>query len=422
MTQVIDRRLNGKNKSVVNRQRFIQRHKKHLKKAVAKAVTGRSIKGMDAGESVSIPAQAISEPMFHHGSGGRRDRVLPGNREFAEGDQLPRPQGGAGQGSGQGQASNQGEGEDDFVFQLSREEFLDIFFEDLALPNLVKRQFTQLKEFKWQRAGHTNVGQPTNIDIVRSLKGATARRIALGSPYKRKLRQLQAELEALEAEPVPDEVKIQALKDHISRQRTRLHAIPFIDPFDLRFNNRIKVAQPSTQAVMFCLMDISGSMDQSRKDIAKRFFILLYLFLTRTYENVEVVFIRHHTQAKEVDEDEFFYSQETGGTVVSSALKLMLEIMHDRYPANEWNIYGAQASDGDNWGNDSANCQALLAEQIMPLVQFYSYVEITSLQHQSLWYAYEEVGAQCEHFAMKHINGVDEIYPVFAELFKRREA
>ena len=97
------------------------------------------------------------------------------------------------------------------------------------------------------------------------------------------------------------------------------------------------------KAVMFCLMDVSGSMDQATKDIAKRFYVLLYLFLTRTYENVEVVFIRHHTQAKEVDEHEFFYSQETGGTIVSSALKLMKEIVTDRYPIGEWNIYAAQA-------------------------------------------------------------------------------
>jgi len=421
VVQIIDRRLNGKNKSVVNRQRFIQRHKKHLKKAVARAVSGRSIKEMEAGESVSIPAEDISEPIFHHGVGGRREQVMPGNREFAQGDRLPRPQGGGG-GAGQGQASNQGEGQDDFVFQLSREEFLDIFFEDLALPNLIKRQFTQLKEFKWQRAGHTSSGQPANIDIVRSLKGATARRIAVGSPYRRTLKQLEAELAQLEASPVPDEVSMLELKEQISKQKTKLKAIPFIDPFDLRFHNRTKVTQPSTQAVMFCLMDISGSMDQSRKDIAKRFFILLYLFLTRTYKNVEVVFIRHHTQAKEVDEDEFFYAQETGGTVVSSALKLMWEVIQDRYPADEWNIYGAQASDGDNWGNDSNICRDLLLGQIMPQVQYYSYVEITSLQHQSLWYAYEDVASQCEHFAMKHINGADEIYPVFAELFKRREA
>ena len=106
---------------------------------------------------------------------------------------------------------------------------------------------------------------------------------------------------------------------------------------------------------MFCLMDVSGSMDEERKDIAKRFFILLYLFLTRNYERIEVVFIRHHTIAKEVDEDEFFHSRESGGTVVSSALKLMQEIIRERYPLTEWNIYAAQASDGDNWDDDSSS-------------------------------------------------------------------
>ena len=104
---------------------------------------------------------------------------------------------------------------------------------------------------------------------------------------------------------------------------------------------------------MFCLMDVSGSMDQGHQGDGQAFYILLYLFLSRTYKNVEVVYIRHHTQAKEVDEHEFFYSQETGGTIVSSALKMMNDIINERYPANQWNIYAAQASDGDNWADDS---------------------------------------------------------------------
>ena len=108
--------------------------------------------------------------------------------------------------------------------------------------------------------------------------------------------------------------------------------MPFIDSFDLRYNNHVRIAQPTTQAVMFCLMDISGSMDEQKKNIAKRFFTLLYLFLTRTYEHIDVVFIRHHTVAEEVDEENFFHSRETGGTVVSSALKLMRKVIDARYP------------------------------------------------------------------------------------------
>ena len=106
--------------------------------------------------------------------------------------------------------------------------------------------------------------------------------------------------------------------------------------------------------------------------------MLLYLFLTRTYERIDVVFIRHHTVAKEVDEEDFFSSRETGGTVVSSALDLMREIILDRYPTANWNIYAAQASDGDNWEDDSPRCRDLLIHGILPLVQYFAYVEIES--------------------------------------------
>ena len=136
--------------------------------------------------------------------------------------------------------------------------------------------------------------------------------------------------------------------------------MPFLDTNDLRYNLHVKRPVPTSQAVMFCLMDVSGSMDQQIKDMAKRFYLLLYMFLKRHYERTDIVFIRHHTVAKEVDEQEFFYSRETGGTVVSSALRLMKEVIDARYSPNEWNIYGAQASDGDNWNDDSPICRKLL--------------------------------------------------------------
>jgi uncharacterized protein len=173
---------------------------------------------------------------------------------------------------------------------------------------------------------------------------------------------------------------------------------------------------------MLCIMDVSGSMDQERKSLAKRFFILLYLFLKRNYDKIEVVFIRHHTIAQEVDEEDFFYSRETGGTVVSSALNLAYDVVKERYDPSVWNIYTAQASDGDNWDSDSSLCRDLLIEKLLPLMRYYAYVEITPRQHQSLWYAYEEVMAAHPHFAMQEIDGAEDIYPVFRELFKRQTA
>ena len=153
--------------------------------------------------------------------------------------------------------------------------------------------------------------------------------------------------------------------------------------------------------------------------MAKRFYILLYLFLSRTYKNVEVVYIRHHTQAKEVDEQEFFYSQETGGTIVSSALKLLDEIIAERYQESDWNIYAAQASDGDNWADDSPQCRELLMKKLLPVTRYFAYIEITERQHQSLWREYQSVEEACSNFVCKHIISVSDIYPVFRELFEK---
>ncbi len=421
MSRFIDRRPNGRHKSAVNRARFMRRYKRQIQEAVRHSVAGRSIKEVDeAGEKITIPAKDITEPHYGFGDGGQRDLVLPGNKEFVPGDLIKRPPSGGGQGSGSG-ASEEGEGEDNFIFEISKEEFLEIFFEDLALPNMVKTQIAKVPAFKMVRAGFTQDGNPSNINIVRSFRSALSRRIALGAPYRSKLKQIEKQLEQALMNHSEDAPEVVALKEEIEVLKRKIKNVPFIDPIDLRYNNRIKQPKPTTQAVMFCLMDVSGSMDEAKKDIAKRFFILLYLFLSRNYENVEVVFIRHHTSAKEVDEEEFFYSRETGGTVVSSALDLMQNVMKDRYPTSDWNIYAAQASDGDNWNNDSPRCRDLLINDILPFVQYFAYVEIMPRHHQSLWEAYLSVKEGHPQFAMQHIEDLKDIYPVFRELFKRQE-
>lgn len=421
MSQIIDRRLNGKNKSAVNRRRFIQRFKSQIKRAVADAINGRSITDIENGENVRIPSKEISEPIFNHGHGGVRENIHPGNREFVRGDKVPRPDGRGGKGRG-GKANNQGEGEDEFVFELSRDEFLEFFFNDLELPDLIKTELAKLETEKFVRAGYTVSGMPSNINVIRSLRGALSRRIALQSPLKKLLKEKEAELALLMLRLADFEPPVVALKEEIETLKRRVKSVPFIDEFDLRYNNRTRQRHPTTQAVMFCIMDVSGSMDQEKKDIAKRFFMLLYLFLTRTYEKIELVFIRHHTIALEVDEQDFFYSRETGGTVVSSALDLMHKIIADRYPSNAWNIYAAQASDGDNWNDDSPICREILSDKIMPLVRYFAYIEITADVHQNLWHEYLGIKKRHAHFAMQRIESISDIYPVFRKLFKKQAA
>ena len=235
-----------------------------------------------------------------------------------------------------------------------------------------------------------------------------ARRIAIGAPLRRQMRELQA------AEVPADE--------EIAELQRRLDRIPFLDDFDLRYRHRVKVPMPISRAVMFCLMDVSASMTEQKKDLAKRFFTLLYLFLSRKYQRVELVFIRHTDNAQEVDEQGFFHDQQSGGTVVLSALKLMHEIAVARYPSDAWNIYGAQVSDGDAFGADPEKSRAFLNEQLLPLSRYFAYIEVPDdpMRTSPLSYAYQRIDS--DKFAMSTVAGKGEVYPVLRELFKREAA
>ena len=425
LQSIIDRRLAGKNKSIGNRERFLRRHKEQIREAVKRAIDGRSISDVERGEDIHIPKKDLTEPVFGHGSGGVREVVHPGNKEYVQGDRIERPKGGSGSGSGKGQAGDQGEGEDDFVFALSKEEFMQVFFEDLALPHLVRTQLAEVPEWKTHRAGYSSDGTPNNLHVVRSMRGALGRRIALGAGPRRELAEVEGELAQAQAALQPGdaaaEAAIKLLLEQVAHLRARVQRIPYLDPIDLRYRNRVRTPVPTSKAVMFCLMDVSGSMDEGRKELSKRFFILLYLFLTRHYEKIELVFIRHHTQAQEVDEQNFFHARETGGTVVSSALVLMEEIIRARYDPGQWNIYGAQASDGDNWHHDSGRCRELLNDKLLPLVRYFAYVQVAE-EEQNLWDEYTNLAGVHKHFAMRKAVEASQIYPVFRDLFKKEGA
>lgn len=436
MSEIIDRRANGRRKSAGNQQRFLKRYKAQIREAVARAVAQRKIADTDKGGNVTIPSRDLNEPNFTLGPGGNRQRVLPGNKEFVSGDKIPRPQGGGG-GGGAGKAGDSGESEDAFTFALTREEFLEFFFEDMELPDLIKTQLAQIPQTRLRRGGYRSDGTPSNLSIVRTMRESLARRIALAAPYRQQLREVD---EAIAAErrrlaastpvmpPVqddtsvsPEDAALTALLAERERLLGRIARVPFIDDFDLRYNNRVPQPKPISQAVMICVMDVSGSMDENRKDLAKRFFILLHLFLTRHYERIEIVFIRHHTTAAVVDEEGFFHSRESGGTLVSSALELTLETIKENFPLDLWNVYVAQASDGDNWESDCPKCHELLVNELLPRVQYYTYVEIDAAQPQSLWEQFELARAGARNLAMGRIMNRADVYPVLRDLFSRKQ-
>ena len=420
-SQIIDRRLNPKSKSLGNRQRFIRRAKAEIREAVNESIKKRTVTSIDGKEGVRARVKKLKEPVFNlDPKTGRREFVAPGNKHFQAGDKIPKPkQGGGGKGQ---QGSPDGEGEDDFVFTLTREEFLDVFFEDLALPDMLKRKLKQEKAEKPQRAGYSTEGPPAKLAYAQTMRNSLARRTALRRPKLSEIEAAEAEAEA--AERQGDAERAAALRDEAARLRRKRLLTPYLDPLDLRFRRFEQVPKPTTQAVMFCLMDASASMTEPLKDLAKRFFMLLYLFLTKEYENVSVVFIRHTTTARECDEETFFRATDTGGTVVSTALIKMQEIIEARFPVSDWNIYAAQASDGHDFSDDLATSQELL-EALLPLCQYYAYVEVaaphmmSASMESALWGAYAEVEPRHENFAMRHITAPDEILPVFRRLFAR---
>ena len=412
---IVDRRLNPGGKSLENRQRFLRRAKALVQDAVKKSAKERDIKDVLEGGEVSIPLDGMSEPRFHRDS-GIRDMVFPGNKKFVEGDILPRPE----EGGGRGSQAGEGDAEDAFRFVLSRDEFVDLFLDDLELPDLAKRKLAEAESEGLRRAGYATSGSPANISVSRTVRLALARRVALRRPRPETIEQLEAELEGCDAaRRVELEAEIAALKAKVRR-------IPFIDPIDIRHRRFEMVPKPVAQAVMFCLMDVSGSMSEHMKDLAKRFYMLLYVFLKRRYRHVEIVFIRHTDRAEEVDEDTFFHGPASGGTLVSSALKEMNEIVRSRFRPADWNIYAAQASDGDNSYSDGEVTGRLLTEMILPVCQFFAYLEVgeaggmSEMPDSSLWTLYQRLQAAGAPLSMRKVSERAGIFPVFHDLFQRR--
>ncbi|WP_181705995.1 YeaH/YhbH family protein [Chthonobacter rhizosphaerae] len=427
---IVDRRLNPGGKSFANRQRFLRRAKELVQRAVRESTKDRGIGDLDQAGEVSIPVDDIREPTLRRaGSGGKRDIVLPGNRQYVEGDLIERPQGGGGKGSGR--EGGQGDGEDAFRFVLTREEFLNIFLDDLELPDLAKRRIALTESEGIRRAGYTTSGSPANLALARTLKVSMSRRIAMRRPKADEIAEMEETLRRMEEEGA-EPGAVEALRKQLESQTRRRATIPYLDPLDLRYRRYEPFPKPIAQAVMFCLMDVSGSMSEHMKDLAKRFFMLLHVFLTRRYKHVDVVFIRHTDKAKEVDEETFFRGTETGGTMVSSAFVEMKRVVEERYDPASWNIYAAQASDGDNMSSDGERTTRLLREDILPVCQYFAYLQVGDpgghmgfMQHQgdtTLWRTYEALQRTGARFEMRRVQRREDIYPVFRQLFQKRDA
>jgi uncharacterized sporulation protein YeaH/YhbH (DUF444 family) len=462
MTTVVDQRSTSGD-GTASRQRFLDRYKDYAKEAVDRAISNGNVTDIGkGGVDVTVPKGGINEPFIHHGRGGINERVHPGNKEFQAGDSVPRPNGG--QGGGGKKGSPDGDGEDDFVFHLSEEEFLNYLFNDLELPNLTKKTAESVEQMQMKYAGLASSGPYNKLDFVRSKKKKLGRIFAANAPFDKEIVELLGEEKSIlktydptnavrttpeSTEWQPRKVKIKNLESDIAvlkssftsavsgQDNTRIAEIDqtvealkkkkrlvpdWNESTDLRFRHHEPKPMPNTKAVMFCLMDVSASMGEEEKTNAKIFYFLQYHFLKRHYESTDVVFIRHHTTAEEVNEQDFFYKKETGGTIVSSALEKMSEIIKKRYPTNEWNIYGSQVSDGDNWSDDDCNkCAKILKEDLLPQSQAFFYMEIAA-RPQDLWKTYKKVSEEfSDRFWIGRVQERKQIFPLFREFYKKRD-
>lgn len=421
MSNIIDRRKSGKNKSVGNRQKFIKRYKSRIKRSVDSIANDKGITDVLKDRKIIIHEDEIEEPDFNFDiSTGERDLIFPGNKTMQKGDKIPRQTQDEEEGTG---GSPDGVGIDKFSFVLTKEEFLDLYFSDLFLPAFIKESLKGTTKQKWKRTGYSKEGIPPRLDLIKTLKQAMARRIATKSECSNiyctnegQVYTVDKELDRYVGHPCE-----KCKGTGYQKQR-------YLDDIDLRYKHFTKQPYPVRQAVMILLMDISGSMGEYEKNIAKKFFLLLYLFLHKVYKTVDVIFVSHTTDAKEVTEQEFFYSTEMGGTIVSSGLALANKIIDERINLEETNVYISQASDGDNWMEDDAVSSSLV-EELLSKVQYFAYIQTEKLNRreyketrdiQDLIAMYRKIAETHKNLQCRNVNFEVDVYGVLRSLFEAK--
>jgi hypothetical protein len=434
----IDRRKAGRGKSLPNRQLFIRRIREFIKKAKPQNIGKQSV-GKTSNQQVNpvkVAAEALEEPRFVYEPGsGETTWIINGNPRFVRGDEIDLDKDGQG-GDDQARACQGEDGEDDFVINVAADEFLDLFFEDCELPNLTNQKETEKLENERSHAGFSPNGVPAQMSVLRTYKQALGRRRALGGPYLRELRELQKEQEELllaladadEDDSVGINQRLSEIEQRIVVLRRKLDAIPAFEKIDLRYRKSEYKPLHTVDAVLFMVMDVSGSMTEHEKTVARRWFALVYSFMKRRYATCELVFIAHTTEAQEMSENDFFSTRINGGTMVSPALAETNKIINARYDHTQTNIYVSNASDGDNWGSDS---EAVLEEMntLLPKIQHFSYVETPNQWKQdygfdandtSLWSTYEQLDVASTKMSMSVIRQADEVYNIFKKIFAKR--
>ena len=367
-------------RSAGDRQRHREKVREAIRHNIADIVAEEAIIGKSGERIIKVPIRGIKEYRFVYGDNTPRAAAGDGNAK--PGQVIDQAQG---RGNGAGQAGNQ-PGVDYYETDITVEELVGIMFEDLELPDLERKRMREIMvQHGTKRRGYRRVGVQVHLDKKRTARSRVRRQVATFGG-----------------------------RTADSAQRFPFHRD------DLRYRRRVPDVQAQSNAVVLCIMDTSGSMDTMKKYLARSFFFLLYHFVRTRYQNVEIVFIAHHSQAREVTEEEFFHKGESGGTLISSGYRKALEIVQDRYHPSLWNIYAFHCSDGDNFASDNADALKAAGE-LCEVCNLFGYGEIKPFRrHYSGGSMLDEFKVlNADHFHAVEIESKQDVWPSFKALLAK---
>lgn len=367
-------------RSAEDRRRHKQLVEEAIKKNVGSIIAEESIIGQSKDKKIRIPIRGIKEFQFIYGE--NQPGVGSGTGSEQRGQRIGRD---ADTGKDGAPGAGNQEGEDIYETEITLEELAEYLFEDLELPYLERKRFTEvISERSTRRWGIQRKGIPPRLSKKKSMMERIKRKQST-------LRTIRDE----QLEPPEDR-------------------FPFKEE-DLRYHRVKPDIRRESNAVVICIMDTSGSMYQNKKYLARSFFFLLYHFVRYKYANVEVVFVAHTTTGKEVNEDEFFHKGESGGTLISSGYQKALEIIEERYNQELWNIYAFHCSDGDNWMEDKERAVEK-AIQLCEVCNLFGYGEISSSWTGSTMLDDYKAKIKRPNFVMVRMVNREDIWPAFKQL------
>ena len=350
-------------RSAGDRQRHRHKVRESIRDNIADLVAEESIIGKNKDKIIKVPLRGIKEYRFIYGENS--PGVGQGDGNSQPGQVIGKSQS-EGQGQGQGKAGDQ-PGVDYYETDVTLEELIEIMFEDLELPEMERKILRQvMAERMSKRQGYRKAGIRIRLDKKRTAISRIRRRLAA---------QGHGADEGDDDLPLHEQrSESDVLQQHEGEDWDAEQRFPFRKD-DMIYRHMVTNPRPESNAVVICIMDTSGSMDTMKKYLARSFFFLLYQFVCTKYHNVEIVFIAHHTEGREVSEEEFFHKGESGGTLISSGYHKALEIIQARYHPSLWNIYAFHCSDGDNFESDNATTLKA-AKELCDVCNLFGYGEI----------------------------------------------